>query len=399
MNKLTKLAVITLGLSLAACSDGPENSSGITEIPKLEKLELTPVETTLNQNMNDAAFELLNCMARNYNDIADETHKENLTVSPLSISLAMAMTANTVNGTEDGICNLYNAESTQELTTLANKLMRYMASENMRMANSVWYADKHTIDADYIKFMNSNFYADVNPVDFQSTDGVNMINSWVKTKTNNMIDRILDGPQMFDAMILNAIYFDGKWAEPFDPKQTRPETFHGKAGDTTVPMMSGTKGILYGENDNFEVAVLNLKGDYAITLAIPTKTTALEAAKTIKVSDLDINVGDERYFVKIPKFKVQQDFIITQILRMLGVEVTGRLDKMGLPLEAFYEIRHKTALEIDEEGTKAAAVTGVPVVTAPGPGGMLEVNRPFLFFIQNTTSGSTILCGCINNID
>ncbi|MDO4319843.1 MAG: serpin family protein, partial [Bacteroidales bacterium] len=383
--------------------DGGDVKIDVIDIPTTETIELTPAEKTVNARINDAAFDLLNQMAANYDAIKDPADNSgNITVSPLSVSLALAMRANSVDGTEQGICDLYDAADVKSLNALANKLMRYLSSDHdgtsVKLANSVWYDNGLELSPEYADLMHKTFYAETNQAGLGTPEGVDLINAWVRSKTGNMIDSFLDRPVDLAAVLLNAMYFEGEWPFEFWCEAGK---FHGANSDADITMISHDIMTVYGANDDYVMARLPYKGDATITFVVPRKMTALEAAKTITRADIDnIDSYINEFMVWLPKFSISQGWTLTDILSLLGVKTSGSLRKMGIALDNVRsEIIHKTALEINEKGTRAAAATGDGMISAGAPvGEPFIVDRPFLFFIENTVTGSMIMCGCINNL-
>lgn len=404
---MKKTIIYTIGIAsiISGCSsDEGGIGADIIDIPAIETIELTVADKTINNKVNDAAFVLLNQMAANYDVIKDAgDNSGNIILSPLSISLALTMHANSVDGTDKSICNLYGASDLSELNAYANKLMRYMAhaqdGTTVKLANSVWYAPDLQLSNGYISLMNKTFYAETTQADLTTTSGIDLVNSWVKAKTENMIERFFDEPQKLPVTMLNAMYFKGEWINKF---ACFNDKFHGSNQESSISMLGRTLHGNYSSTENFDMATLPYKGDATITVVIPKKMSVFEAAQIITLSDLpNISTDEKLIAVHLPKLSIAQDWNITQILSMLGINTYGTLNKMGLSGNTINsEILHKTSLDIDESGTKAAAVTGDTQFWSSGDPSDIHIfcDRPFLFFIRNTVTDTIIMCGCINNL-
>lgn len=161
------------------------------------------------------------------------------------------------------------------LNSLANKLMRHLSpsveGSDTKLANSVWYQNGLTLSNEYRGLMNGTYYAETNEVDFTSQQGVDLINAWVRLKTDNMIEKCIDSPRSQAAMLINAMSFNGKWAAPFDPDATSKKVFHSAHGDNDVDMMSQNFSPMSGEDDNYKIATLPFKSSSELIIVMPKK--------------------------------------------------------------------------------------------------------------------------------
>lgn len=400
-----KSLMLVLTVGMASCtSDEGKSLEDINPIPTTDTIELTDAEKTANANANVAAFKMLNMMAQNYELIKNPNdNTENITFSPLSMSISLSMTASSMRNSQDGICDLLGSENIGQLNTLNNKLMRYLSSTGtgatLNLANSIWYSDKYTLSKDYTQDIQSTYYAETNPTDFTTPACVDIINSWVCNKTNGMINNIMstNNPNM-DVMIINAMYFSGRWDKDFDSKDTSKRKFAGTNGDKDIDMMYGTRPIKYRLTDNYEIGVFEFKGPTTLTIAIPQHESALEAAKSITAEDLAADEYISDFLVYLPKFKIGHQWSLSKLFEMLGINLSGNLGLMGINEYTELGAVQQTAFNLDEEGAKAAAVSQGNFSHATGIAGLFNVNRPFLFFIRNTVTGTIIMCGCINNL-
>lgn len=406
-----KLINLLWGMSLmavlSACSDSDNLAFDIVDVPPLKTITLTPSEKEINNKLNETGLDIFGLMAENYDDVKTEDNKSgNLSFSPVSLSMALSMMANSVDGTDSRICGLFGVKNLEELNALNNRLMCYLSTERdgsvARLANSVWFSETQILAPTYTDLMKSIFYSEVTPIDFTADNAPDIINSWASAKTQGMIkEAVTDINPSILAMIINATYFDGKWYYCFKEEGTSPQVFHGISGDSSVDMMRGRHSIKHWGTEDYEIGVLPFKGSAEMVIVIPDEISVFEAAKRITPSDL---VNNEMKPIEcnltIPKFDFLYRWDLSRIMSILDIPVSGTLSKMGINLFQELGVQQVTAMEVNEQGAKAAAVTvigGITAVVLPTPD-VFTVDRPFLFYIRDTVTGTVIMCGCINNI-
>jgi serine protease inhibitor len=337
---------------------------------------------------------------------------ENLMISPLSISQALDMTYNGAAGETktamEETLNI-NGMSLDELNDLNKKLITALVQHDpkvlMTVANSIWYRQEYTVQPDFI-FRNQTYYdAEVMPVDFSAPGCKDMINKWVSDKTNDRITQIVDqiNPNSF-MYLINAIWFKGAWKDQFDKKKTVVESFYPEMGDPVqVDMMHAKLDLNMMTTDDFTSVELPYgRGNWRMFLFLP------EAGK--KVADIEkiltaanwnswmshYDTVREVQFA-MPKFTFSYDTSLKEVLSAMGMDVafTDQADFSGIREGGdllITDVRHKTFIEVTEEGTEAAAVTSVEVgVTSIG--NFISFNRPFLFAIAEKSTGTILFVG------
>lgn len=340
---------------------------------------------------------------------------QNLMVSPLSVSFAIGMTSNGAAGqtltdirktmgfdgfTEDEV-NAYHHN-------LITNLPQLDPNTNIKIANSIWYASGFTPLPQFLK-TNTDFYnAQVQSLNFDDkTASLNTINNWVSQQTNNKIPKILDqmpdGARMF---LINAIYFKSTWKTRFEAKQTYRAPFR-LANNSTVQtdfMTSHTVELKNAYDNGTNIVELPYSNDrYSMVLVMPD--TDLKSY----VNNLDQTKWDmlmskltaAKSQITIPKFKFSYDIRLNDILKSMGMSVSfsdladfSRINTGGgLKIS---EVKHKTYIDVNEDGTEAAAVTSVGVVaTAAPPTNVFD--RPFIFAIREMKTGLILFTGVVNN--
>lgn len=364
-----------------------------------------------------------------YNGV--RTDGDNSFISSFSIYTALAMLANGADG--NARTELLNTLGITDLDKV-NSMMKTYCSGSMdeavifNIANSVWLG-KSLIPSGLIenKFINplmDNYNSEVyRDIDFSASDTVDRVNGWVDKKTNGMIKKIIDQTSAANtaAMIMNALYFQGRWKESFAENNTVDEPFNGVDGSKNVKMMTKTYGSYnYFNNGTFKGIELPFgrKSAYAMDIIMTSddkvgttekwKTlTADEQVKQIMEFDNLATYKNTR-LLKLPRFNM--DFSAGDSLKAalgnMGIKEVftpgANLSNIGNDIYVS-RIIHKTALEVNEEGSKAAAVTAIAMeVTAAYNRDAEEiefvVNRPFVVAIRDKVSGMVLFIGEVNKL-
>lgn len=338
----------------------------------------------------------------------------NVFLSPLSISMALGMALNGASDStframaetleKEGLSrNAINA-SYRSLIDLLRGLDPKVVFD---IANSIWYAEGFAVEPDFIDVNRTYFDAEVEALDFSDPRSVGVINGWVDAATRGKIETILQTiPPGVVMYLINAIYFKGDWTYAFDPEDTEEAPFHNADGTTTeVPLMQQEATLPFARGETYRAVDLPY-GDslYSMTIVLPDENVSLNTL----VADLDAAAWQEltarlqpaNVHVSLPRFMLEYETELSDVLRALGMGVAFS------PFEADFtrinpagglsisRVLHKTYVEVNEEGTEAAAVTAVEIVLT-SVGGMTTVcvDRPFLFAIRERHSGSILFVG------
>lgn len=337
---------------------------------------------------------------------------ENLLISPLSISQALAMTYNGAAG--DTKTAMEEAMRTagielEELNDINKALVSALVSHDPRVtldiANSIWYRQEYTIREDFVRRNQDHYAAQVNPMDFNNPASKDIINQWVNDQTRGKIKEIVREikPQSF-MFLINAIYFKGLWTNEFAKKDTEKALFYlDDGGSVTVDMMYQKADLKVAANELFTSAELPYgRGNWSMYLFLPAygkKLSEVESQLTASNWAEWLNAYSEVKGAKLflPRFKFEYEKALSELLAQMGMGVafspladfTGILPEGGLMIS---EVRHKTFIEVNEEGTEAAAVTSVEMELT-SVGDYLMFNRPFLFAIAERSTGSVLFLG------
>ena len=357
---------------------------------------------------------------RLFDSINEQAPAENLFISPTSISMALGMTLNGADGaTRDELVALLEKQDLTEESINASyqSLIRLLSGLDpeviLSIANSIWYREGAQIEPSFLEKSTTYFEAEVASLDFNDPESVDTINSWVDDKTNGLIDSIIQQISPNTIMyLINAIYFKGNWTAPFDPELTATATFNNLSGGTSEVDMMTQRGIFpYFQSDRATYIDLPY-GDslYSMTVILPEDSGDINALITelsegqfnAAVSQLDRTEVD----LFFPRFTLAYETKLRDVLRGMGLEQAfdeSRADFTRIqPNGGLYlsDVIHKSFVEVNEEGTEAAAVTGVIIeATSVGPPTpIVRVDKPFIFLIREKSTGTYLFAGKITEL-
>ncbi|NOY59312.1 MAG: serpin family protein [Calditrichaeota bacterium] len=354
-----------------------------------------------------------------FKEIQKTQKDENIFISPLSVSMALGMTLNgAANETARAMQNTleFGGLSDEEINQSYQSLIRLLADLDpkvrFQIANSIWYRLGFTVEQPFVDVNKTFFNAEVNALDFNSPEAVATINSWVDSNTNGKIKTILDQIDPMAVMFLiNAIYFKGTWTYEFDKKLTEDEPFYiGDTTQVTCKMMKQSNDFLYFQNEEFQAIDLPYgDGAFRMTVFLPAPGNSVDAL----IAQLNAQnwaewmgqFSKQKGTLYLPKFKLKYEKVLNQVLSALGMGIAfdgGRADftKINKNGELYIsQVRHKSFVDVYEEGTEAAAVTIVEMratsVGGESPGFFMRVDRPFLFAIREQNSQTILFMGKI----
>jgi len=346
-----------------------------------------------------------------------EEPETNVMISPLSISLALAMTYNGADGDTKAameetleLAGLTTEQINENYKFLIDALSSVDPKVLMSIANSIWYKHTFPVEQDFIDVNQNYYYAEVSPLDFGDPNAVNTINNWIADKTNDLITEVLDFiPADAVMYLINAIYFKGIWKFEFDETETEEEPFYLSGGTTKdVPMMVQEESFNYLSNDFIQAVEMPYgQGNYSMIVLLPQNGKTLnEVVEELSNETCNSWLGDfhkeEKVVIHLPRFKFEYENLLNEELISMGMGIAfdpGNADFSKInPDRQLYISRviHKSFIEVNEEGTEAAAVTVVEGYTS-GEGGepfiSFHVNQPFLFAIREKYTNTIIFIG------
>jgi len=349
----------------------------------------------------------------------------NLFFSPYSISTALAMTwAGAGGGTEKQMAEvLHFALPQAQLHKAFGSLEKQLneAGEDDRyelsVANALWGQSGYNLLKEFLKLTEQSYGAGLREVDFvtQTEKSRQIINAWVEEKTNNRIKDLIK-PTELNALtrlvLTNAIYFKGDWANQFDKKRTRDETFKpARDKEVMVPMMYIKERFKYWADDKLQVLELPYKGkELSMIILLPVQIDGLadveKSLTTEKLDEWTRDLREQEVVLYLPKFKMITRFDLSEYLFKMGMPDAFRLppaDFSGITGQKdFYisKVIHKAFVAVDEEGTEAAAATAIVtkmISPPPRPVVVFRADHPFIFIIKDNRSGSMLFMGRVMN--
>ena len=404
------LLACLLALGFAGCQQ--TLSLTATELTAdVKPAEAASLEASDGSATYDFALDLLRASV-------DEASGKSTLVSPLSVLYALAMTENGADGETLAQMEQVTGMGADELTdTLQAYLLRADADDSpLSLANSVWLRDSEglAVEDSFLETCGGRLGAQVFSAPFDDST-VADVNAWISEKTHemipNMLDRISDGTQL---LLVNALAFEGAWEEPFDSALVTPDTFTSEDGtERDVDMMHSTEGT-YLEGELATGFAKPYEGyDYLFVGLLPaegvTVAELLEDLDGEGLSELLEPVDNTVVQVGLPKFTGSHEIELSDALRALGMtdafeEGVADFTRMGSsdagPLYVG-GVLHKTFIDVDEKGTRAAAATAVAMDGADAPieeePEVKEVilDRPFVYLILDQATMTPVFTGTV----
>ncbi|MGH7560945.1 MAG: serpin family protein [Gemmatimonadales bacterium] len=404
---------VCLLLLLAACT-GPSDSQGrpplLTALPR----DLTAAEQRIAAASNAFGLDLLRTAAA-------AKPSENHFLSPLSATMALGLALNGAGGTTlaDMKRTLRLGEAEMAAINAGYKGLLSLLSgldptSTLTVANSIWLDQGAGFYPAYLETAREWFDAEAQVLDFGAPQtALAAINGWVNEETRGKIPTLLDdirGDEI--AFLINAVYFKGKWRTPFDPKRTSNGVFHALGGDQSVPMMrlEPAEHRVAQTADGQVLEMLYGNGALVMTIVLPASGRPLAelvaALDTAKWNGWTSSLATGKVAVTMPRFRLELKRELVEDLTALGMGVAfdaQRADFSAMrpvsPGANVYltRVTQKTFVDVNEEGTEAAAATsvGVGVTSAPPT---ITIDRPFLVAIRERFAGTVLFVGLVNRI-
>lgn len=414
--KLTS-SLLLVAVVLAGCEKS-DNETVPKNLPAPLEITLRAEEAGIVKNDQQFAFELFSNV---FNEEAKGEDKSFM-VSPFSLSMALAMTWNGAAGetktamqetlkmgnySDDDINGYYKK--------LKEALLKTDPSTQLSIANAIFTNKFVTIKPNFIKTNTDYYHATVQPVDFSLPTTKDIINRWASDNTNNLIKEVIDKTNADDLMyLLNAIYFKGIWTTKFDAKNTSKKAFLTENGTKrTVDMMSQTAKFNYTEDEIMQVVQLPY-GNQAFSMLVLLPQSGKKQTDVVSALQNKEYWGKTRTALRqaevvlsLPKFKTEYSIKLNEVLGKMGMGVAFDPYKADFSrmseISAFISfVKQDTYISTDESGTEAAAVTviGMEMTSAaPGPQKVIfNADRPFIYVIQENSTGAILFMGAVKDI-
>ncbi len=355
-----------------------------------------------------------------FNQVNSEDGGENVFISPLSISTALAMTYQGAEGTtREAMANALQLSGLdgEVLNESYKNLLRYLKQADSKLQldinNSIWIREGKPIKEEFLSVNKTIFDAYVTTLDFSQASAASTINKWIDDSTKGKIKKMIDPPIPSDIImyLINAIYFKGQWSDQFDTKMTFGSRFNSMDGKTSdIMMMSRYGTVIFGKTEEYKAVRLPYgKGDIAMYCILPEKGTdindfveQMNLEKWAEIRNTLKETKDVR--LQIPRFNLEYGIKnLNDALTGLGMGVAFSNDAnfsgMGDNI-AISRVLHKAVIEVNEEGSTAAGVTVVEMKETSAVMDPPEfiADRPFVFIIADDETGSILFMGKVLSI-
>jgi serine protease inhibitor len=355
--------------------------------------------------------------------IQDQAPHTNILLSPVSIMLALMMAYNGSDGETQAAMESTLESSGISLEALNHENQTWIQAMEksdehvqLQIANSMWGRDGISFEDTFVDNIKDYYSAEVQSLDFDQPEASDTINQWVSDQTNDKIKQIVGKSINPDTILflINAIYFNGKWEQPFDPKLTNDDTFNLTDSATKQhPFMNQSGSFKYLQEDAFQAVQLPYgDGSTSMYAFLPNVSSSLQEFQEQLTADhwstWLSSFRDRKGAVSLPKFKLEYEIELKKVLSAMGMGIAFKegqadftrmvVDKSSTPFIS--SVKHKTYIDVHEEGTEAAAVTSIEVsVTSlntnePEPFEM-KIDRPFFIVITDNQTGAILFMGSI----
>ena len=363
---------------------------------------------------NSFAFKMFREVSKNEGD--------NTFFSPFSLNMTLGMLYSGSSGNTRsemvktlGIANFSESEINEYYQKMLQALLEIDPGTDIVIANSIWYRNKLSIKGSFIETSKKYFDADVQALDFSNSGAANMINKWCADKTENRIKSIVADPvpDNMKMYLINALYFKSKWQseKKFDKEKTKLGNFTKTDGKKIKAyLMEQTTSLPYYADQHLQCVEIPYGNKaFSMIAILPSKNTninrLIDHLGNVQWNDLAGNMREQQVWLKLPRFKIECDFSLNQPLMNLGLE---RIFKEGGGFANIAnadlivsEVKQKTFVEVNEEGTEATATSlagrlaGSIKGTSDKPVRFFA-NRPFLFLIREKSTGIILFIGRID---
>ncbi|MDO6437490.1 serpin family protein [Cyclobacterium sp. 1_MG-2023] len=344
--------------------------------------------------------------------------------SPYSVHQALAMA---MNGNEDEVeaefmqVLRFEGMELEEANKAAKSLTDYLLALDpkvrLSIANAIWYKQGFELNQEFAEDVRDSFSAEIASLDMSNPQSKEVINQWIENNTNGMIKDMLDYVDPAAVMYLvNAIYFKANWKYRFDVGNTKKAPFYTASGqevDVDMMQMSSPAGLRYYADGALEYLEIPYStGQYTMGVILDKDFELDSKMEAFTLEDLEhfrANADTSNFILKMPKFKMGYRIDnLKEELQHLGLVkpfVPSPLNFSKLFVNptapmAISRVIHEAVIEVSEEGTEAAAATIVAIeTTSSGPSQprVFSLDKPFVFFIQENSSGAILFVGKLGN--
>ncbi|MDR3297564.1 MAG: serpin family protein [Prevotellaceae bacterium] len=402
------LALLLCTAATAGCSD--KGSSAIDADAELVPAKPIALSAAQKQRAElDNRFAL--AMFRNVSAAVGS----NTFFSPLSLNMALGMLYNGTSGDTRtelaqvmGFADFSEAEINEYYQLMSDALLSVDPLTELGIANSIWYRTGFDVKPPFVSINQQYFSAEVQSLDFASPDAASIINGWCADKTKDKIKEIIESPIPNDVVmyLINALYFKSKWQYTFDKSESREADFSKANGSAvSATFMHHTATLPYYADEHVQCVEMPYGNQaFSMVALLPPDGTSIEQLVEYLDSEtwLGITQGlhEREVSVAFPRFKVECEIALNKPVQQAGIlqifNEGGLLNLSDNPYVVVSNIKQKTFVEVNEEGTEAAAVTAIGMeMTSAGPSSPTPfiANRPFLYLIREKSTGVILFVG------
>lgn len=418
MNKFL-IFVLLVTIAMSACQNYD------SEVKKSREEEFIPAafEKSSAKELSQEQKSMMDIQAQFNCDffkaVVKTASEANLVVSPLSMSMNLAMLSNGASGeTLSEILGTLGFETTSldELNDLNNRLYSILPSIDPKaklcLANAIWVNDNFELKNAFINICSRHYDARVKALDLYSDEARNVINQWAESKTNGLIKEFYSEAPTAEVILMNALYFKAPWLSEFDEKLTSKDNFYGEEYTSKVDFMENEEMncFIFGSSIGNVMSFPFGSGAYKLTFITPyedmTKAINSLTPETIREILSNTNSGMMKEWVKIPKFKLDyRNDEIANALNAMGMtkafSPTADFSAISNHHICLDRIIQKVAFEIDEKGGEGAAVSGEDMSGATGsdyPRQPVTLNCPFMFLLSESNTGAILFMGKVSQL-
>ncbi len=368
---------------------------------------------SLSDAMNGFSFEM-------YNELGIDSD-ENVFFSPYSIFVALAMTYEGAHGdTAVQMKNVLGFEQNDEVSLCSfgriYNLLNIDAEYTLNTANALWTKKDYPFLEEYLSFIDNYYMGKATDVDFTNPgEAAEIINSWVEENTGGKIEDMLSSSDISPATVLilsNAIYFKGLWMTQFDVEDTVDRDFEITPTEIvqvpTMVLTGSDESFNYSETDDLQILELPYKGDaVSMIIILPKKNNISSVEQMLSNENLSTwmnSMYPTDVDIYLPKFTFETEYNLKEMLIAMGMDIafsfnadfSGMNGHGGLFIE---KVLHKAFIEVNEEGTEAAAATTVHMLESAIPDSpkVFDADHPFLYLIQHKETGTILFMGKVIN--
>jgi len=417
---ILSLSAILAGLTAFFLSRGGSNTDIVTSFRASRAMSVDISDAASMRSLASATEMFSRTL---FKELAKEkTGDDNLLMSPYSASLVLSMAASGAGGDTrtEMMTGLHLPDTETAGSGWSQVIPALRSNENFTLesANAAFTMKDYEVLASYRESLHTIFHSDISPVNFgEPAEAAQTINSWVSDMTNKKIDKLIEKDMVNGntrLVLVNALYFKGDWEKKFDKKNTAKDKFFLQSGeDVMADMMVQEAEIPYAVLDNIDSTIVELpyKGDRIVMqIVLPNKKSGLRGLEE-KIDSVDIadifrqHQRNTKVRVKMPKFKLSSSAELSDPLQAMGMArmfdaTVADFSGIDGTRTLFVDfVKQEVAIEVNEEGSEAAAATGMGMMmrSMPLPPEQFTVDHPFLFYIRDKLTGMLLFQGRISN--